>query len=160
MVNRHKNQQLPLHVLKQFRLIFGSVRQHFREIEQTCGISGSQLWILHEVAKTPGIGVSHLAEQLSIHQSTCSQLIEKLAARGFILKERSKQDQRRVGLVVSAEAEQLIAAAPSPAKGLLPEALMALPDEVLHSLGECLTHVIAQLQIRDERFANKPLADL
>ena len=55
-----------LAVLKQFRLIFGSVRQHFREVEQCCGVSGSQLWLLHEIAHTPGVGVSELAGRLSI----------------------------------------------------------------------------------------------
>jgi hypothetical protein len=28
-------------VLKQFRLIYGSVKQHFREVESSCGVSGS-----------------------------------------------------------------------------------------------------------------------
>ena len=89
MGNRNKI-LLSLQVLKKFRIIFGSVRQHFREVEETCGITGSQLWIMQEVADTPGIGVSDLADNLSIHQSTCSQLVEKLVARKLIDKERSK----------------------------------------------------------------------
>ena len=64
--------------LKQFRIIFGAVRHHFRDIESTCGISGSQLWLLHEIASHPELGISRLAENLSIHQSTCSLLVEKL----------------------------------------------------------------------------------
>ena len=48
---------MALIVLKQFRLIYGSVRQHFREVEHNCGVSGSQLWLLHEIARTPGVGV-------------------------------------------------------------------------------------------------------
>ena len=94
-------QPLSIKVLKKFRLIFGSVRQHFREVEQTCGVSGSQLWILQEVSNTPGIGVSELAGRLSIHQSTCSQLVEKLVGRGLLIKERSVEDQRRVGLLLT-----------------------------------------------------------
>ena len=94
----HEKIHLSVQVLKKFRIIYGSVRQQFRDIEKVCGVTGSQLWLMQEVANTSGIGVSELAERLSIHQSTCSQLVEKLVGRKLLLKERSKQDQRRVGL--------------------------------------------------------------
>ncbi len=159
MGKRSKN-QLSLQVLKKFRIIFGSVRQHFRDVEDTCGVTGSQLWILQEVAKTSGIGVSELAERLSIHQSTCSQLVEKLVVRGLIIKERSKEDQRRVGLCLTDEASRILKKAPGPAEGILPEALQALPESTLLSLENSLVEVIGQLSMKDDRLADRPLSDL
>ena len=156
---RNKN-QLSLRVLKKFRIIYGSVRQHFREVEQICGVTGSQLWILQEVAKTPGIGISELAHRLSIHQSTGSQLVEKLVGRGLINKERSKEDQRRVGLQVTGEALRLLVNAPGPAEGVLPEALQALPESALLTLDNSLVGVIEQLRIRNDKLAESPLSDL
>jgi DNA-binding MarR family transcriptional regulator len=151
---------LSLRVLKKFRIIYGSVRQHFREVEETCGVTGSQLWIMQEVANTPGIGVSDLADKLSIHQSTCSQLVEKLVARKLIDKERSKKDQRRVGLRLTGEASKLMITAPGPTEGILPEALSTLPSATIHALDISLEKVIEQLQIRDDKLAEKPLSDL
>ncbi len=159
MSRRSKN-QLSLQVLKKFRVIYGSVRQHFRDVEQTCGVTGSQLWILQEVSKTPGLGVSELAERLSIHQSTCSQLVEKLVTRGLIDKERSKEDQRRVGLRLSGEAVKILKNAPGPAEGILPEALQALPEAALLALDKSLVELISQLHTRDDRLAEKPLSDM
>lgn len=159
MSKRSKN-QLSLQVLKKFRIIYGSVRQQFREIEQTCGVTGSQLWILQEVGNTPGIGVSELAARLSIHQSTGSQLVEKLVGRNLIIKERSKEDQRRVGLRVTEEASRLLTNAPGPAEGILPEALQALPESALLALNDSLIEVIGQLRVRDEKLADRPLSDL
>ena len=147
-------------MLKKFRQIYGAVRQHFREIEQTCGVSGSQLWILQEVANTPGVGVSEIAQRLSIHQSTCSQLVEKLVTRNLIIKERSKKDQRRVGLILPEATLGLLRKAPSPIRGVLPEALMQLPEEILVSLDGSLQIVLNQLQIHDDKFADKHLADM
>lgn len=147
-------------VLKQFRLIYGSVRQHFREVENRCGVSGSQLWLLHEVAHSPGIGVSELADRLSIHQSTCSQLVDKLESRGLVIKQRKAEDQRRVGLQLTDSAGALLGAAPGPVEGVLPQALQGLTDETLEQLQASLSQVIAQLSIRDERSAERPLADL
>lgn len=147
-------------VLKKFRIIYGSVRQHFRDVEKSCGITGSQLWMMQEIGNTPGIGVSELAERLSIHQSTCSQLVEKLVGRGLVVKERSREDQRRVGLRLAADAAALIRKAPGPAEGLLPEALGALPPEAIASLDESLALLIRQLQVSDDKLAKKPLSDL
>ncbi len=160
MLNKRRKDQLQLQVLKKFRIIYGSVRQHFREVEKNCGISGSQLWIVHEVAKEPGIGVTELSERLSIHQSTCSQLVDKLVAAKLVSKERNKEDQRRVGLRLTEAALNILQNAPGPAEGILPEALHALPESALLALDKSLVEVIGQLRLRDEKLAERPLADL
>jgi DNA-binding MarR family transcriptional regulator len=159
-MNRRSKNQRSVQVLKKFRIIFGSVRQHFRDVEETCGVTGSQLWILQEVEKMPGIGVSELAERLAIHQSTCSLLVEKLVTHGLIIKERSKEDQRRVGLRLTEEAARILKKAPGPAEGILPEALQALPESTLLSLDKSLIKVIEQLSTKDEKLAERPLSDL
>jgi MarR family transcriptional regulator, organic hydroperoxide resistance regulator len=155
-----QHKQLTLDVLKQFRLIYGSVRSHFRQIEDICGVSGSQLWMLHELQAAPGIGVSDLAHRLSIHQTTCSQLVEKLVARGYVIKTRSVEDQRRVGLSITRSAKKVLTGAPGPAEGLLPEALLGLSDATLQSLTAHLGKLIEGLQLQDEQAANRPLSDL
>lgn len=155
-----RHEQLAVDVLKQFRLIFGSVRHHFRQVEEQCGISGSQLWVLREVRETPAIGVSALARRLSIHQSTCSQLVESLVARGYLSKLRSGEDQRRVGLSLTKGATKVLAAAPGPAEGVLPMALAELTSQSLLTLSAHLDKLIAQLQVQDKRHAHRPLADL
>ena len=115
---------------------------------------------MQEIANTPGIGVSDLADKLSIHQSTCSQLVEKLVTRQLVIKERSKEDQRRVGLRMSEVASKLMSNAPGPAEGILPEALSTLPAATIQALDASLEKVIEQLQIRDDRLAESPLSDL
>lgn len=59
---------LTLDVLQQFRVIYGSMRQYFREVEERCGLPGSQMWLLQEVQKTPYVGVTELARRLGVHQ--------------------------------------------------------------------------------------------
>jgi DNA-binding MarR family transcriptional regulator len=146
--------------LKKFRVIYGTVRQHFREVEQSCGISGSQLWLLQEIHRTQNIGVSELANRLSIHQSTCSQLVDKLAKAKLVSKIRSEQDQRRVGLCITEQALAILAKAPSPAEGVLPEALNAMPHDVLLQLDHMLEKVIKQLGVRSHKLENLPLSDM
>lgn len=149
-----------LAVLRSFRIIYGSVRQHFRNVQRSCGISGSQLWILHELTQAPGIGISELAQRLSIHQSTCSLLIEKLARAGYVRKSRSKADQRRVGLQVSGEGRRCMKRAPGPPEGLLPEAVAGLSQSQARALYKSLQSVIAELDVRVDEAADTPLSDL
>jgi DNA-binding MarR family transcriptional regulator len=146
--------------LKKFRIIFGSVRQQLRDIEKTCGITGSQLWIIHEISKAPGIGISELAQTLSIHQSTCSLLVDKLVQRKLVRKERGQEDQRRVGLHILPEAEHILNIAPGPADGILPDAIRALPVEELEKLDDVLEKVIRQLHLSNPQLAEKPLSEL
>jgi len=152
--------QLALEVLQQFRVIYGTMRQYFRELEECCGLPGSQMWILQEVERTPEIGITELAGRLGIHQSTCSQLVEKLVAKDCLIKKRQSADQRRVGLCLASEGRKAIAALPGPAEGVLPEALAAIPDVALKTLNINLMELIAHLPGKDETFASTPLAEM
>ena len=44
--------------LRQFRVIFGAVRQHFQAVEKVCGVSGAQIWAMAALHQKPGMKVS------------------------------------------------------------------------------------------------------
>jgi MarR family transcriptional regulator, organic hydroperoxide resistance regulator len=159
-LNRNAHQRLALGVLKKFRVIFGSVRQHFRAIEESCGLTGSQLWVVQEVQRAPAIGVSELAGKLSIHQSTCSLLVERLVSDGMLSRARQSRDRRRVGLTLTRRGIAALRRAPGPAEGLLPEALIGLSGRGLGALSISLDRLIVQLRSRDERLASRHLSEL
>ena len=152
--------ELVMDVLQQFRLIFGAMRQHFREVEERCGLSGSQMWVLQEVKRRPGIGVTELAGLLGIHQSTCSLLVEKLVAHGCIKRRSMHKDRRRIGLCLAERGEDAIAALPGPAEGILPAALSSTPEVVLKTLSINLSELIRHIPGKDEAYARMPLADM
>ncbi len=149
-----------LDVLQQFRLIFGSMRRYFRLVEERCGMSGSQMWVLQEVQRQPEIGIGELARRMGVHQSTCSLLVDKLVAQNCLTKKRLTSDQRRVGLSLAAAGETALAALPGPAEGILPEALSTVPPVVLKTLNINLEELIAYLPDKDEQAATMPLAEM
>lgn len=151
---------LIVHTLAQFRVIFGSIQKHFKGIEKSTGISGSQLWILHEIYQKPNIGVSELSKKLYIHQSTCSLLIEKLLKKGLIIKERSTKDQRKIHLKLDDLAIKIVKKTPGPAEGVLPDALKKLNKKQLTSLKVALDLLIEHLQIKNIDSAKIPLSEI
>ena len=115
---------------------------------------------LQEVERTPTIGVTELAQRLGIHQSTCSQLVDRLVGQGYLEKQKAASDRRRVGLILAASGRALIARLPGPAEGVLPAALASLPEVALKTLHINLAELIGHLQETDEQFARIPLAEM
>lgn len=151
---------LGMEVLQQFRLIYGSMRQYFRLVEERCGMPGSQMWVLQEVERSPEIGIGELAGRMGVHQSTCSLLVDKLVSQGFLTKKRRGGDLRRVGLCLAPSGLSALAALPGPAEGILPEALAALHPVVLKTLNVNLSELIRHLPGKDDSYAVTPLADM
>lgn len=147
-------------VLRQFRVIFRSVKKHFQVIERECGVGGSQLWALATIVENPGIRVTDLARALSIHQSTASNLVEQLVRLDLAVRERDELDQRVVRLSATARAGSLIAKAPQPLVGVLPDALSRLATADLERLHASLVGLLGEMRVRDESAEGTPLADM
>jgi len=150
-------EQLASSTLKDFRLIFNSVKKHFKQVEEQCGVSSSQLWVLWELHKTPGLKVTELAGKLAIHQSTASNLIEKVAKKMLISKKREDQDQRVVRLYLTKSGRDVVMKAPDSPRGILREAIDHLPTSDLMQLQNSLDQLISQMKLKDVTDAMKPL---
>ncbi|AMK77039.1 hypothetical protein A1342_22000 [Methylomonas methanica] len=147
-------------VLKQFRLIFKAVQQHSQWVETHCGVTSAQLWALWELSKNPGLKVTELAKAMSIHHSTASNMLDKLAKKGLIMRERISQDQRVVTLTLTQEGSELLNQVPSPPQGILQHALFDLPENVLKSLAKNLDLLVKEMKIKDIEAAMQPINPL
>jgi DNA-binding MarR family transcriptional regulator len=146
-------------VLRQFRVVFNSVKSHFRQVERQAGVGGAQLWALSVIERRPGIGVTELSRELDIHQSTASNLIKSLTERGLVTAAREGMDRRSVALRIAAEGEAVLRSAPLPFAGVLPDALASLDRATLERLEQDLAKLIVLLEA-DETGARVPLAQL
>lgn len=144
-------------VLRQFRVVFNSVKTHFRQVEREAGVGGAQLWALSVIQRRPGIGVTELSRELDIHQSTASNLIKSLTERGLVTAAREGMDRRSVALRISADGEAVLNSAPLPFAGVLPDALSSLDPATLDRLETDLGKLIAKLEA-DEASAKVPLS--
>ena len=152
--------QWPYEVLKRFRLIFKSVQQHSQWVETHCGVTSAQLWAMWELSEKPGLKVTELAKTMSIHHSTASNMLDKLAKKDLIIRERISQDQRVVTVTLTEAGTKLINLAPSPPQGILQHSLFQLPENVLKSLAKDLDVLVKGMEIKDEDAAMLPLNPL
>lgn len=144
-------------VLRQFRLIFSSVRRHFLLIEKSVGVGGAQIWALSLVEQAPGITITKLASSMDVHQSTASNLVRAMIKAGLVHSEKSAEDKRVVELYILPSGMKLLKKVPGPHSGVLPKALSDLRPETLESLEENLRFLIEKLEV-DEGDAQTPMA--
>jgi DNA-binding MarR family transcriptional regulator len=149
-----------LQVLALFRQIVASAKSHFQAVQKTFGITGVQLWALWQISARPGLNVGHLARHMSIHQSTASNLVERLHAQGLIRREKKRSDQRVVRLFASQAGRSLLQRAPDPARGVLADALWRLSDRDLLRLYSGLGLLARHIGTIDKRAAKRPLSEL
>jgi DNA-binding MarR family transcriptional regulator len=145
--------------LRQFRVLFNSVRTHFRQVEKETGLGGAQVWALSLIQKNPGLGVGEIASHMDIHQSTASNLIKGLLNKQLITLNKSAIDKRVVELRVTPEGKKALKKMPGPFEGVLPDALRRLDDTALSNLNRELAKLVRLLEA-DEGAGNIPLAQL
>jgi MarR family transcriptional regulator, organic hydroperoxide resistance regulator len=153
-------QSSPLAVLMKFRLVVNAVKRHFQWVERQCGINGAQLWALWEIKRTPGLRVSALARLLAMHQSSTSNLVDRLVRAGLVEKTRTGGDQRVVALTLAKKGAALLAKAPKPARGILAEALHELPPAALAQLDRSLGVLLKAMKPGSKTAMAEHLADI
>ena len=152
--------RLMLVVLTQFRIVVANLKKHYVDIEQTTGVSGTQLWALIAISHQPGITVGMLARELAIHQSTASNMLDRLAELGHITRAREGIDQRVVSIYLTLLGKQTVKHAPEPAMGLLQNALLSLPQARVEGLHEHLDELIRTIGLTRKTGEGTPLSML
>ncbi len=147
-------------ITKQLRVLFRTIQSHSKTVERQCGLSSAKLWMMWELFTNPGLKVSELAKALTIHPSTCSNMLDQLEDKGLLRRDRSKTDQRAVHLFLTDEGTKLLAMAPRPAQGTLSKALEQLSDSHLTHLEDGLNKLITAMQVKDEEAAMTPIPSL
>lgn len=132
-------------IVQDIRVVVRTIQAHSRSIEKQCGVSGVQLWALWELHSHPGLKVSDLSKALSIHQSTASNMLDKLEHKQLIRRDRGDPDQRVVQLYLTETGTRLLSSAPRPARGAVRDALLHMTRDELQQLEAGLAALIRQL---------------
>jgi DNA-binding MarR family transcriptional regulator len=115
---------------------------------------------MDELAAHPEMRISEVAKALSIHQSTASNLLDKLEAKALVARKRGGPDQRVVRVFLTDKGSALLAKVSRPAHGPVTEALHQLPDHVLAKLAENMEELVTHLPGRDKQAGMTPVSDI
>ncbi len=146
-----------LDVLEQLRVVVRLASNQSARVERATGVSGAQLWALHEVAAADGLRVGELAQRLRLHQTTASNLLARLVDAGLVRKGRAAADQRIVQLHLTAAGRRRLRASAAPARSLLPNLLGGMTGAELRKVHAGLALLVSHMGGFDATLAGKPL---
>jgi DNA-binding MarR family transcriptional regulator len=152
---------LPEHqaALNAFRMIMRAVRRHYQVMERHTGISGAQTWALSLIADQPDMTVSGLASAMGTHQSTASNLVDKLVQCGLIERAKATADLRVTNLRVTTTGQDKLDATTGPVSSLLPDAITRLDQSQLQRLNQSLGDLLSMLSRLEAEAARLPIAE-
>jgi DNA-binding MarR family transcriptional regulator len=131
------------------RRMVRALRVSSRAVERAVGISGAQLFVLRQLAATPGQSLSDLVERTLTHQSTVSEVVARLVERGLVRRRTSAADARRQELTPTARGLALLRAAPVTVQGELIDGFARLTPAQRHAVAEGLEAWLAAAGLAD-----------
>lgn len=136
-------------VLNSFRCLVKSLRLADRAGLKEHGLGASQLYVLHELKRESPLSVNELAQRTATDQSTVSVVVAKLIDKGFVNRERSELDARRLDLTLTAKGHLLLKRLPPPIQWSIIEGVQRLTPARARALAESLQEICDVLGIAD-----------
>jgi DNA-binding MarR family transcriptional regulator len=136
-------------VLVSLRRILRATSIHSRKLGRSVGITSPQLVVLGAVNANDGLTATEVANAVSLSQATITTIVSKLEERGFLKRERSTVDRRRVHVSLTEAGREVLAEAPKPLQESFSRRFEALPRWEQHQLVSSLERVAAMMDAED-----------
>ena len=92
-------------ILDSIRRIVQALRVSSRAAEKDVGLSGAQLFVLQQLGDGRRLSVNELAERSFTHQSSVSEVVQRLVEKGFVERKQSETDGRRAAVSLTASGQ-------------------------------------------------------
>lgn len=136
-------------ILRALRRISRAIDLHSRYLASTFGLTGPQLVSLRAVGQLEQATPSDLAREVSLSQATMTGIIDRLAARQLVTRERISKDRRRVTIRLTEAGRALIEQAPSPLQERFVERLSELTEAEQLEIRDTLERIVRMMDGED-----------
>src|ERR1700739_4404879 len=93
------------------------------------GLTGPQRMVMQALVQSEGLSLKHLSQQVSLAHSTVSGIVDRLQARGMVVRQKDESDGRATSIAPSSEVRDFLAhRMPELAMSPLTEALRDATD--------------------------------
>lgn len=141
----------PQRVLDAFRSLVKALRLADRAGLRRHGLGSAQVFVLHELSRESPLSINEVARRTATDQSTVSVVVNKLVDKGFVTRERSTDDARRVDLALTPKGRTAVRKLPPPIQHALIDGVRRLPAARARALAEMLEQVVGALGMAGER---------
>ena len=101
-------------LIEALRRVMRALDRSSRRLLLDHGLTAPQRAVLRVLQTQPGASSTMLAQAAGVGQATLTEMLDRLVARGLVVRKRSETDRRRVELALTEDAERLLHASPVP----------------------------------------------
>ena len=130
--------------LKKFRRALRLSKVNAGSLPKRMPVSSAQMGALRELAQHPGMRVTDLADTMGLHQSTISNLIDKLLQKQLVRHKTDREDGRVVHLYLTPAGGRVVRTSPPAANNALLATLQHLSPKTLHLLDRELADLLIE----------------
>lgn len=96
------------------RRVIRAIDMRSKKLNKEAGLTGPQLLVMQNIAKTPGIMVRQIAQNINLSPATVTSILDRLELKVLVERVRSTEDKRRVGVFLTEQGESMLIKAPLP----------------------------------------------
>ena len=143
------DERYDLKILQSLRKIIRSVDIHSRKLSIQHDITAPQLIALLAVEEKGPLTLASISKEVHLSPSTLVGIIDRLEAKGYVLRERSEEDRRQVLISMTKQGKSFAKQAPSPLQETLAEALGDLTPLEQATISLSLERVVELMEAKE-----------
>lgn len=101
-------------VLIALRRVIRATDLHSKYLSKTTGLTAPQILLLQTIRAKGDMTVSELANHMSLSQATVTTIIDRLENKGYVFRERSTEDKRKVFTYLTDASLEVLKTSPAP----------------------------------------------
>lgn len=125
------------------------LQRRSKRMESELGVTGLQRVIIRLIGRFPGVTAGRLAELVHVHPSTLTGVLKRLVDRGYVSRERDRQDARVSHFSLLPEGERIDGTQAGTVEAAVRRALARLEPDKLDAARAVLSAVADELGRQD-----------
>ena len=117
-----------------------------KRMESRIGITGPQRLVLKVVAESPDISATEVAGIVRLHPSTITGILQRLIAKGLLLRARDPIDARRVRLRIRPAGRRFVKRTKGTIESAVERGLRGVPPQSVRAAREVLAAIATALE--------------
>jgi DNA-binding MarR family transcriptional regulator len=101
-------------VLTSLRRVIRATDMHSKHLAKISGLTTPQILLLQAIRNVEGAVIGQLAEEVSLSQATVTSILDRLEKKGYVERERSTVDKRKVHVHLTEHGIEILRDAPTP----------------------------------------------
>ncbi|MAD17828.1 MAG: MarR family transcriptional regulator [Alteromonadaceae bacterium] len=85
-------------LLVSLRRVIRAIDLYSKKLSKESGLTSPQLIVMQEIANNDDVMVKDIASHINLSSATVTSILDRLEARGYVVRERSQIDKRKVGV--------------------------------------------------------------